>query len=40
MPSVTPRFPKQRNNNIFDQSSQQTGMSHITKTSQTFTSTS
>jgi len=25
---VTPRFPKQRNNNIFDQSNQQTGMSH------------
>jgi len=28
IPTVTPRFPKQRNNNIFDQSSQQTGMSH------------
>ena len=28
MSCVTPRFPKQRNNNIFDQSSQQTGMSH------------
>jgi len=27
-PSVTPHFQKQRNNNIFDQSNQQTGMSH------------